>query len=676
MLPPSPQLTYQQLAATANTTAPPSGTPPSSINDVAIQLHEQCNHLPKGYALSVFDPDTGLNLEYRQLIKHPKWAKQWQTSGANEFGRLAQGIRNIKGTNTINFVARNTIPKGYIPTYARFVCSLRPQKSEVERTRLTVGGNLIQYTGRTSSPTADLTTFKLQVNSTLSTPGAKNVCADISNFYLGTPLEQPEWMRVHIDLIPEEIITTYNLHDLVDNNGWIYLRINKGMYGLPQAGRLANDLLQKRLAPHGYFPVQHTPGFWRHTTKPVSFVLVVDDFSIKYTHRSDADEFFDILRQHYQIKIDWSATLFSGITIKWDYVKRTADLSMPGYITKMLAEFNHPTPKRPQHSPHPHNPITYGAKTQFAPLPESAPPLNPPAVQRIQRIVGTLLYYARAVDGTLNVALSTLASEQAHATDATTRKVHQLLDYCHTYPNAVLRYHASDMQLKLYADAGYANETKARSRAGGHLFLGNKPPTPEIHNGAVLNPTSIIRHVASSAAEAEIGSAFISCKEAIPLRNCLHEMGWPQDATPVTLDNTTATGFATNTTKVNRTRAIDMRYWWLKDREAQQQFKFIWEAGSKNLADYFTKHHPPSHHQAVRSNYVLFCFHQLKTMTHLSDRTRPLRGCVNPTDTTSVRTTDRLPCPLLKAGPLAPPAPAGTNQRSLINNETHKALII
>ena len=100
-------------------------------------------------------------------------------------------------------------------------------------------------------------------NSVISMPGAKHFTLDISNFYLGMPMERPEYMRMPIKLIPDEIIQEYNLLSLV-TDGWVYIKIVKGMYGLPQAGKLTNDLLKKRLAMWGYHPVKITPGLWRH----------------------------------------------------------------------------------------------------------------------------------------------------------------------------------------------------------------------------------------------------------------------------------------------------------------------------------------------------------------------------------------------------------------------------
>ena len=457
--------------------------------------------MPKHFASAVHDPDSGKMLEYRHLIRHPTLKNTWLRAGANEFGRLAQGIRDIPGTDTITFIHKTDVPANKRPTYARFVADIRPQKAEQHRVRMTIGGNLIEYDGDVSSPTGSLTTYKMHCNDVISTPGARALCLDIENYYLNTPLPSPEFMKVHISLIPDEIIQHYHLWDFVDQDGYIYIRLNKGMYGLPQAGILAYNLLVQRLAPYGYAPVRHTPGLWKHNTKGTSFVLVVDDFLVKYLNRQDADDFLTLLRQWYSIKVDWEAKLYCGITTEWDYANQHVTLSMPGYIDTFLKEINHRLPRRLQHSPHPYQPITYGKGAQLAPEPDNTEPLHPNDPIRPAHIIGKLLYYARAVDSTLSVALSALAAEQNKPTHSTKQKLLQLLDYCATHPNARLRYHASDMILYVHSDAGYNNEEGARSRAGGHLYLGNAPHKPQINNGAVLNPTHIIKHVAPSAAK-------------------------------------------------------------------------------------------------------------------------------------------------------------------------------
>ena len=180
-------------------------------------------------ANSVVCPDTGKDLEYRQLLQHPNPTVQaaWQLSSANEFGRLAQGIgTRIQGTNTIFFIPKSKIPSTNYATYARFVCTYRPNKSEPNRTRLTVGGNLIQYPGDVSTRTADLTPAKIHLNSTISDPHAKYMCMDIRNFYLGTPLPNFEYIRFRLSDIPIEVQTQYKLQDIT-SNGWVYAEIHK-----------------------------------------------------------------------------------------------------------------------------------------------------------------------------------------------------------------------------------------------------------------------------------------------------------------------------------------------------------------------------------------------------------------------------------------------------------------
>jgi hypothetical protein len=95
---------------------------------------------------------------------------------------------------------------------------------------------------------------------------------NLKNCYLNTPLDCYEYMRLSINIIPNEIINQYNLRLLI-HNGYVYIKIQKGMYGLPQAGILANKLLTKGLALHGYAPTTHTPGLWQHKTCPITFTL-------------------------------------------------------------------------------------------------------------------------------------------------------------------------------------------------------------------------------------------------------------------------------------------------------------------------------------------------------------------------------------------------------------------
>jgi hypothetical protein len=109
----------------------------------------------------------------------------------------------------------------------------------------------------------------------------------------------------------------------------------------------------------------------------------------------------------------------------------------------------------------------------------------------------------------------------------------------------------------------------------------------------------------SSAAEAELGALFINAKEAVYIRNMLEEMGHMQPRTPIQTDNSTAEGFINNKIAQKCLKSMDMRFNWLKCREAQEQFRFYWRPGGQNLADYWTKHHPASHHQNMRAEFLM-----------------------------------------------------------------------
>jgi hypothetical protein len=165
------------------------------------------------------------------------------------------------------FIHHRDVPAHKTATYARFCAEDRPHKDVKKRVRLTVGGNRIVYDGDVSTKTSGITTAKILFNSVLSTPAAQFMTADIKDFYLNTPMKEYEYMRIRVQDIPPDIMKRYNLDSLV-HNGYIYVEIRKGMYGLPQAGRLANDKLKLHLAENGYHQVKHTHG--PNTSSPQS----------------------------------------------------------------------------------------------------------------------------------------------------------------------------------------------------------------------------------------------------------------------------------------------------------------------------------------------------------------------------------------------------------------------
>ena len=159
------------------------------------------------------------------------------------------------------------------------------------------------------------------------------------------------------------------------------------------------------------------------------------------------------------------------------------------------------------------------------------------------------------------------------------------------------------MILTVHSDAGYCNEKNSRSRAGGHFYLSNGENDAP-NNGAILMIATIIKAVMSSVAEAELAAVYLNGREAVYLRQILTEIGHMQPRTPIQTDNSTAEGVINNKIQPRRTKAMDMRFHWLRDRDAQGQFKIYWQPGKTNLADYFTKHHPPPHHVNIRAEFL------------------------------------------------------------------------
>ena len=561
--------------------------------------------------------DTGKKETMDTLLSGPN-KKIWTTALSNELGRLAQGVgSDIRGTDTIVFIPKCDVPSTNKVTYGNFICDHRPLKThEPYRVRLTVGGDKLDYTDDAGSPAASLLETKLILNSTISDAdkGARFLCADLKNFFLASPMKDPEYMRLKYHYFPPAIRTQYKLDHLLAPDGYIYIKIQRGMYGLKQAAILAYEHLVRQLAPHGYHPCPYTTGLWKHATRPTKFCLCVDDFGIKSFSEADSNHLLQSLRAHYKVTVDRDGKNYCGLTIKWNYKQRYVDVSMPGYVASALERLQHRAPVRPQYAPHQWTQPAYGQKLQLAPI-DDTPKLDATKIRYVQSCVGSMLYYARAVDPTMLPAINEISGSQASPTQKTMAACRMLLDYASTYPNAILRYHASNMALHIDSDAAYLVLPNARSRYAGHYYLSNHPaplpskPSPK-PNGPILTVCKTIKGVMSSAAEAETGGVFGNAQEAIACRISLRALGHPQQATPIKTDNSTSNSFVHANIKQRRSKTWDMRWNWLRDKSTHDMLRIYWDRGQNNQADYFTKHHPPTHHLSMRPQYVLNA-HQL-----------------------------------------------------------------
>jgi hypothetical protein len=209
-----------------------------------------------------------------------------------------------------------------------------PQKEDPHQIRITAGGSLVKYDSSPSVNTADLDTRKLHWDSIISTRGAKYLCLDIKNFYLMARLYYFEYMHMMpLTFFPSWIQEQYNLAALA-YKGIVHLEMRQAVWGLPQAGILANKCLWCKLALFSYYKHIKTPGHWYHKTQRISFTLVVDDFGVKYVSREDIDHLIGAIKLTYTLTKDWTGNVYCGIALDWDYNNRTVNISMPGYIKK------------------------------------------------------------------------------------------------------------------------------------------------------------------------------------------------------------------------------------------------------------------------------------------------------------------------------------------------------
>ena len=201
------------------------------------------------------------------------------------------------------------------------------------------------------------------------------------------------------------------------------------------------------------------------------------------------------------------------------------------------------------------------------------------------------------------------------------------MDYAHTYPNAKIRYHKSDMIFHYKSDAVSLVLPNAISRIAFHYFLGNKPPPiplllpPETTNGPFDTLCKALKGVVSSAAEAETGGTFHGAQRTVPMIRVLQAFGHekPKDRTPFNMDNIVGHGFIKCKIKMKRSKTWDIQWHRLRDKQTQKRFRFYLQKGALNNADYFTKHHPPYHHREQRSKYILHG-HNMKENILLSPR--------------------------------------------------------
>jgi hypothetical protein len=222
-------------------------------------------------------------MEYMALVNDPNLQPLWKRGFSTEADRLFQGIRDIPGTNTCFFVELKT----YLKTVKSHMVKkkgLQTSQKEKECVRLVVGGDKLDYFGDVATSTADITTFKILISSTLSIKEASMMMMDIKNYYMGTHFPRCEYMRLLLSRFLEEIVSKY-LH-----------RNKKGRVWFEASRLTSQSTITKTLG---------TTWIWLHKARTIAFSLIVDDCSVKYVGTHHVNHLGDALLQSYELTTDW-----------------------------------------------------------------------------------------------------------------------------------------------------------------------------------------------------------------------------------------------------------------------------------------------------------------------------------------------------------------------------------
>ncbi len=204
---------------------------------------------------------------------------------------------------------------------------------------LVVIGNRIVHHGNVSTPMVEMMTVKMNLNSIISTKRVQYCTLGLKDFYLNTPMEQPEYVQMKLSNLPQEFADLYDLTKKAEDNGNVYIKVQKGMYGLPQAGILAHGLLEEQLNEHGYQQSQVTPGLWKHALKPSPSCSALMIFGMKYIGQEHIKHLLKVLNMHYKCSQDWDSKKYLRMDIDWDYKQRKVHVLMLEYVPNALMRF-------------------------------------------------------------------------------------------------------------------------------------------------------------------------------------------------------------------------------------------------------------------------------------------------------------------------------------------------
>jgi hypothetical protein len=412
-----------------------------------MSLHSTFHSSPTDQRLNV--TADGKKLTMKAALRGPD-QHLWKIEMGTEISRLIN-------SKTIKPIHQRDMPRGRKATYynPQPKEKLDADKNIIRRVRGTLGGDKIDYPGETSSAVADTAAVKTLIHSVVSDrrnhgTDTRFATVDLTDFYLGSSLDRPEFVRIYVKDIPDETIEREGLRQFINsssNGDYILFQVDGSMYGHPVSGRIANRDLVQHLKEHGYNQDPNVPCLFEHATNKTTFTLIVDDFGVKYTGIENFNHLVSILKLRWPVKTDLTGRKFIGMRLDWYYDAELPHvyLDMPTTVPDAIAKF-YPNGTCKGAS----TPSTYVAPFKKGPpdlgaIVDTSKPVSPEAKLFIQQVVGVFLFYARMIDITMLPAVRAISEHQSSPTEKTLADTHQLLRYAYSHPNHRIKFEACDM---------------------------------------------------------------------------------------------------------------------------------------------------------------------------------------------------------------------------------------
>jgi hypothetical protein len=533
------------------------------------------------------------------------------------YWRLAKREEHMRLLDSGSIVAmhRRDIPQGQVVTY--YNPQLKEKLKDVNgtphveyRVRGTFGGNRSNYTGPVSSNTAEYPVVKILMNATVSDrihkdPNTKFATADMVDFYLGTDLDQPGYMQINADDLGDELIDLYNLSSfvaLLNGKRVVYFKVLKALYGHPAAGRLSFIKLKGILEDGGFSEHPLVDCLFIHKQRNIVFALIVDDMGIKYSKQEDLDYLISIIEPHWKLKVDITGSKFLGMHLVWQFNRPIPRVIIfnPNVVRDAISRFVNKRKLRGRSTPSPYTPPVYSSQPQTGPLDDDTP-VSPETIKFVQEVTGLFNHYSRVIDYTMAEAVTAIARTQSAPNADTIARVKHLLNYASAHPNNCVIFEASDMILTAQSDASHQSIKNSRSKAGGVFYFANKNDPPTTNNGLIGVYSKIISVVCASASDAEYAALFQIAQLMYFYRIVADAVGYPQDASPIYVDNDIARGIADRSVKSKRSKSIEKSFHYIRDRIELQDIIVLRVDTDDNISDYFTKALPPDRHKLLAS---------------------------------------------------------------------------